>query len=64
VPVLEKSPGETVWEGGVHVFAVEGHPEVTRSYTWPSPIDASEKRRFFIVALQFAAIKAPVDSMR
>lgn len=28
-PVLETFRGETVWDGDVDVFALEGHPEAT-----------------------------------
>jgi hypothetical protein len=49
VPVKETFEGQTVWEGIVHVFDLEGHPKVTRAYAWSSPIEGSTKRRFFAV---------------
>ena len=63
VPVCEKFEGQPVWEGVVHVFDLEGHPTATRAYAWSSPIEGSEKRRFFAV-LQLGAIKTPVDAVR
>lgn len=27
-----------VWQGGVHVFDVQGHPKATRADAWASPI--------------------------
>ena len=63
VPVRETFHGDPVWEGVVHVFDLDGHPTATRAYAWSSPIDGSEKRRFFAV-LQVGAIKTPVDTVR
>lgn len=63
VPVRETFQGETVWDGVVHVFDIEGHPQATRAYARSSPIEGSEKRRFFAV-LQLGAIKSPLDAVR
>ena len=63
VPVRETHNGQTVWEGVVHVFDLAGHPKATRAYAWSSPIEGSDKRRFFAV-LQMGAIKSPVDAVR
>ncbi len=63
VPVNESFRGAAVWEGVVHIFDLEGHPEAARAYAWSSPIQASEKRRFFAV-LQLGAIKSPLDAVR
>ncbi len=63
VPVRETFGGQPVWEGVVHVFDLEDHPKATRAYAWSSPVDGSERRRFFAV-LQMGAIKSPVDAVR
>ena len=63
VPVRETHNGQTVWEGVVHVFDLEGHPRATRSYAWSSPIEGSDKWRFFAV-LHIGAIKSPADAVR
>ena len=47
-------------EGVVHVFDLAGHPKVTGAYAWSSPIEESDKRRFFAV-LHTGAIKSPAD---
>jgi Protein of unknown function (DUF1524) len=52
VPVKETFGDKTVWEGTVHVFKINGHPEVRRAYAWSSPIEGSDKRRFFAVLHQ------------
>jgi hypothetical protein len=63
VPVRETFEGNTVWEGVVHVFDLAGHPKATRAYAWSSPIEGSNKRRFFAV-LHMGAIKSPKDAVR
>ena len=63
VPVRETFEGKLVWEGVVHVFDLEGHPKVTRAYAWSSPIQGSDKRRFFAV-LHMGSIRSPQDAVR
>jgi hypothetical protein len=63
VPVKETFGGETVWEGVVHVFDLDGHPTATRAYAWSSPIEGSDKRRFFAVSHQLP-IASPLDAVR
>jgi hypothetical protein len=63
VPVQEWHGSATVWEGIVHVFDLEGHPQATRAYAWSSPIEGSAKRRFFAV-LHMGEIKSPQDAVR
>ena len=63
VPVREKFVGETVWEGVVHIFEITGHPEATQAYAWSSPIEGSNKRRFFAM-LQQPPIISPLDAVR
>src|ERR1700737_405136 len=63
VPVKETFEGQTVWEGIVHVFDLEGHPKATRAYAWSSPIEGSTKRRFFAV-LHMGPVKSPQDAVR
>jgi hypothetical protein len=63
VPVKETHACATVWEGVVHVFDITGHPKATRAYAWSSPIEGSDKRRFFAV-LHLPPITSPVDAVR
>jgi hypothetical protein len=62
VPVLETFEDQPVWEGIVHVFELEGHPIATRAYAWSSPIEGSDKRRFFAV-LHMGPVKSPQDAV-
>jgi hypothetical protein len=63
VPVKETHAGAVVWEGVVHVFDLQGHPTASRAYAWSSPIEGSDKRRFFAVLHQ-GPVKSPVDAVR
>ncbi len=63
VPVSEMFEGKTVWEGVVHVFDLTGHPKATRAYAWSSPIEGSDKRRFFAVLHQ-GPVTSPVEAVR
>jgi hypothetical protein len=63
VPVKEAFEGATVWEGVVHVFQIHGHPKASKAYAWSSPIEGSDKRRFFAV-LHVPPITSPVEAVR
>ncbi len=63
VPVKEEYQGKTVWEGTVRVFDLEGNSQSTRAYAWSSPIEGSNKRRFFAV-LHLGGIRSPEDAVR
>lgn len=63
VPVKEGHEGATVWEDVVHVFDLEGHPTAKRAYAWSSPIEGSDKRRFFAVLHQ-DPVTSPVEAVR
>jgi len=63
VPVKETFGGKMVWEGIVHVFRIDGHPKANKAYAWSSPIEGSDKRRFFAV-LHIPPITSPVEAVR
>lgn len=63
VPVREAYCGATVWEGVVHIFDLADHPKATQAYAWSSPIEGSDRRRFFAV-LRLGGIKTPLDAVR
>lgn len=62
-PVREIFDGQTVWEGVVHVFNLEGHPRATWAYAWSSPVEGSDRRRFYAV-LHLGGIRSPLDAVR
>jgi hypothetical protein len=63
VPVRETFGGAAVWEGVVHVFELQDNPTATRAYAWSSPIEGSDRRRFFAV-LHIPPITSPVEAVR
>ncbi len=63
VPVEETFEGQPVWEGVVHVFDLDDHPNATRAYAWSSPIEGSTKRRYYAV-LHLGGIRSAQDAVR
>jgi hypothetical protein len=63
VPVKETFDGKIVWEGVVHVFQIHGHPKANKAYTWSSPIEGCDKRRFFAM-LHMPPITSPAEAVR
>jgi hypothetical protein len=63
VPVKETFRGQTVWDGVVEVFDLEGNAKSTRAYAWSSPIEGSDKRRIFAV-LHLGGMRSPQDAVR
>ena len=63
VPVCETFNGQPVWQGEVHVFDLDGHPKATRAYAWSSPVDGSDRRRFYAV-LHLGPIRSARDAVR
>ena len=61
--VQDKFQRKTVWNGIVQVFELSGHPSATRCYAWSSPIEGSEKRRFFAVLHQ-PPVSSALDAVR
>lgn len=63
VPVTEVFEGAPAWEGMVHIFGLKGHPSAKKAYAWSSPIEGSEKRRFFAV-LHAPPVTSPAEAVR
>jgi hypothetical protein len=63
ISVRETYENKIVWDGLVHVFNLTGHPVATCAYAWSSPIEGSDKRRFFAV-LHMGAIDSPLAAVR
>lgn len=61
VPVLERFQGQTVWDGKVEVFQLEGHPQVVRCYAWGFENDTGMQA---VAVLALPPIKNPVDAVR
>ena len=63
VPIKEVFEEETVWEGVVQVFDLQGHPTATRCYAWSHELEGSKKRRFFVVLHQ-GVVDSPEKAVR
>ena len=63
VKVVERFQGQTVWEGIVHVFDLTGHQTAATCYAWSSPIEGSDRRRFYAV-LRTPPITTPAEAVR
>jgi hypothetical protein len=63
LPVKETFEGKTVWEGTVCIFDLEGNAKSSRAYAWSSPVEGSDRRRFYAV-LHLGGIRSPLDAVR
>jgi hypothetical protein len=63
IAVIEGFGSETVWQGMVHIFNIEGHPKTDKCYAWSSPIEGSKKCRYYAV-LHIPPIDSPVKAVR
>lgn len=55
--IIEIFEGQPAWDGEVHVFKLSGHPTATICYAWDSPVEGSDRRKFYAVLHE-----PPVDS--
>ncbi len=63
VEIKEEFEGQTVWEGRVHVFNIEGHPDTDTCYAWTSPIEGSDMRQYYAV-LHIPPVDSPEMAVR
>ncbi len=63
VSVKETFENEVVWEGSVLIFNLNGHPEADKCYAWASPVEGSEKRKFYAV-LHIPPVDSPERAIR
>lgn len=61
--VDETFNGAPVWRGIVHEFRIGGHADTDTCYAWSSPIEGSERRKFYAV-LKIPPINTPQDAIR
>ena len=61
--VREMFEGKPVWEGDVSTFVLTGHPTAQTCYAWSSPVEGSDRRRFFPV-LHKGPVKSARDAVR
>ena len=63
MPVKDEVDGRTTWEDIVHVFDLIDRPESNKCYAWSSPIEGSEKRKFYAV-LHIPPVHSPERAIR
>jgi hypothetical protein len=61
VPVHETFEGQTVWEGVLHVFDVEGGQ---RCYAWAFPEDEASGKRRIVTVLHQPSVDSPIAAVR
>lgn len=63
VPVKEEFNGQTVWDGIVEVFDLEGHATANRAYAWSHETDTPVRRRH-VAVLHVHPVKSAQDAVR
>ena len=63
VEVHERFHDQPVWDGTVHVFDLKGHPWAKVAYAWSSPVEGSDRRKFYAV-LHKPPVTGPVEAVR
>jgi len=64
VPVKETHEGQTVWEGDVEVFDLEGHPKATRVYAWAHETDDADRPKRHVTVLHIPPVTSPTMAVR
>ena len=59
VPIKEMWQGQTVWEGEVEVFDLEGHPKTTRVYAWAHETEDADHSRRHVTVLHIPPATSP-----
>lgn len=62
VQVTEDFDGQPAWRGNVSVFDVD-HPDASTCFAWSSPIEGSERRRYYAI-LKKPPIETAADAVR
>ena len=64
VPVVEEFQGQTVWEGDVEVFELEGHPKATRGYGWSHVTGEHDQGRRYFTILELPPVDSPQTAVK
>ena len=63
VRVLRAHSNKAMWDGVVHIFNLQDHPEAKKAYAWSVPVDGRSKPRCFAV-LHSPKVTCPADAVR
>jgi hypothetical protein len=64
VPVKETFQGQTIWDGIVEVFHLNGHPKTSMIYAWSHATDDPENPLRHITVLHIAPVLSPAMAVR
>ena len=63
-PVHEIFNGQTVWQGEVEVFDLNGHPKAKRAYAWSHREGDKDEGERFVAVLELPPVNSPVTAVR
>lgn len=61
VAVIEGFGGQTIWQGEVEIFTLEGHAKAKRAYGWQTGNDADAQ---FVAVLEIPPVDSPNTAVR
>lgn len=64
VPVKEVFKGETVWDGIVEVFHLEGHPKANTAYAWLHDTGDPKSPIKHVTVLHVPPVVSPLTAVR
>ena len=64
VPVHEVFRGQTVWQGDVEVFDINGHPKAKRCYAWSHLDGQNDERTRFVAVLEIPPVSSPETAVK
>jgi hypothetical protein len=64
VPVKEIFEGQTVWDGVVEVFDLEGHPKANKAYAWAHATDDPLHPKRHATVLHIPPVTSPELAVR
>jgi hypothetical protein len=64
VPVHEVFRGQTVWQGQVEVFDLNGHPKAKRAYAWSHRDGPDDQGERFVTVLEIPPVVSALTAVR
>jgi hypothetical protein len=64
VPVKEIFQGQTVWEGDVEVFDLQGHPKADRVYAWSHIAGEDDQQKRYVTVLHIPPVDSPQTAVK
>ncbi len=64
VPVKEVFQGQTVWDGVVEVFDLEGHPKANTAYAWLHDTGDPDKPDKHVTVLHVPPVVSPLTAVQ